>query len=93
MHRFALLCCEVLEGRRPVRHLRACATDAGYADVAAELRATGGPVRLRTIRCGEPRPGAVEGAVVLERDGWVWAMSVRLERPAERWLCTYLRMI
>lgn len=45
------------------------------------------------VQLGEPRCGAAEVAVVLARRERVWAMALRLEVRAERWVCTHLQVL
>ncbi|MFC0508176.1 Rv3235 family protein [Micromonospora costi] len=51
-------------------------------------------VRLRRLRAGEPRAGAVEVAAVLTgASGRSWALALRLEHRRGRWLCTALHVL
>ncbi|MGE5829668.1 MAG: Rv3235 family protein, partial [Micromonosporaceae bacterium] len=45
------------------------------------------------VQVGEPRIGAAEVAVVLTRRERVWAMALRLEVRAGRWVCTHLQVL
>ncbi|MEV4639192.1 Rv3235 family protein [Actinoplanes sp. NPDC049548] len=47
---------------------------------------------VRSSLC-EPRPGAVEAAVVLMAGDRTWAMALRLEQHGEAWLATTMRLI
>lgn len=47
---------------------------------------------VRSSLC-EPRPGAVEAAVVLLIGDRTWAMALRLEQHDEAWLATVMRLI
>jgi hypothetical protein len=52
-----------------------------------------GPVAVVRIRLCEPRPGAVEAAVLLVTGERTWAMAVRLELHQQNWAATVLRLI
>jgi len=52
-----------------------------------------GPVAVLRLRLCEPRPGAVEAAVLLATGERTWAMAVRLERHQQSWAATVLRLI
>jgi hypothetical protein len=52
-----------------------------------------GPVAVLRIRLCEPRPGAVEAAVLLITGERTWAMAVRLELHQQDWAATVLRLI
>jgi hypothetical protein len=52
-----------------------------------------GPVAVVRIRLCEPRPGAVEAAVLLITGERTWAMAVRLELHQQNWAATVLRLI
>lgn len=51
------------------------------------------PVAVRGLRLCEPRPGAVEAAVLLITADRTWAMAIRLERHQQSWLATTLRLV
>jgi hypothetical protein len=52
-----------------------------------------GPVGVLRLRLCEPRPGAVEAAVLLVTGERTWAMAVRLELHQQSWAATVLRLI
>ena len=52
-----------------------------------------GPVGVIRLRLCEPRPGAVEAAVLLVTGERTWAMALRLELHQECWRATTLRLI
>jgi hypothetical protein len=52
-----------------------------------------GSVRLLSLRVFSPVPAAIESTAMLSRGGAVWAMTLRLEKPADYWLCTHLQTI
>ncbi|WP_460806314.1 Rv3235 family protein [Micromonospora zhanjiangensis] len=96
-------CLEILNGYRPVGHLRALSIPAhapGLVErIGAAVRRIGSPAtprpgrptvpfRLRRVRVCEPRPGAAEIAAVLGRGDRAWAMTLRLERRRGNWLLT-----
>jgi hypothetical protein len=76
---------------------------AGARRVAELRRGTGrtghrharrpGPVAVLKLRLCEPRPGAVEGCVLLVTGERTWAMVLRLELHQEAWAATVLRLI
>lgn len=51
------------------------------------------PVAVRSVRLCEPRPGAVEAAVLLITGERTWAVALRLERHQQSWSATTLRLI
>jgi hypothetical protein len=52
-----------------------------------------GPVAVIRLRLCEPRPGAVEAAVLLVTGERTWAMALRLEMHQQSWCATALRLI
>jgi hypothetical protein len=52
-----------------------------------------GPVAVIRLRLCEPRPGAVEAAVLLVTGERTWAMALRLEMHQQSWCATTLRLI
>jgi hypothetical protein len=52
-----------------------------------------GPVAVLRLRLCEPRPGAVEAAVLMVTGERTWAMAVRLELHQQSWAATVLRLI
>jgi hypothetical protein len=105
-HRFTRTCLEILNGYRPPGQLRPLTDPGSATEVAEELaraarrtgpvrrRATRPGVQLRRLRVCEPRPGAVEAAVVLAGAGGAsWAMALRLEHRRGTWLCTTLQVL
>jgi Family of unknown function (DUF6459) len=101
--RFVGLCVEVINGFRPVSHLRKVTGPQRFADVAdqilrrtARLRKAQGnrqQVRVRRIQMAEPRTGVVEAAAVLDHGGRCWAMAIRLERGTRGWECVVIQVI
>ena len=51
------------------------------------------PVGVLRLRLCEPRPGAVEAAVLLVTGDRTWAMALRLELHQQAWAATTLRLI
>lgn len=107
-HRFVEACAEVLNGYRPIAHLRPHTSPVDFAAVVDHLTrravrvrmAPGGESRagrvrvaVRRVRICEPRAGVAEVAAVLDQRDGSWAMAVRLERRRERWTCTSLQVI
>lgn len=107
--RFVGFCLEVINGFRPVAHLRPLIAPHQFAAVAAWLpahhrqragppgRALNGrgkrPVRIRQIQLCEPSIGVVEAALVLDDDHHCWAIAVRLERHPTGWQCVVAQLI
>jgi Family of unknown function (DUF6459) len=52
-----------------------------------------GPVGVLRVLLCEPRPGAVEAAVLLVTGERTWAMAFRLEFHQQKWAATALRLI
>ncbi len=52
-----------------------------------------GPVGVIRLRLCEPRPGAVEAAVLLVTGDRTWAMALRLELHEQSWRATTLRLV
>jgi hypothetical protein len=52
-----------------------------------------GPVGVLRVLLCEPRPGAVEAAVLLITGERTWAMAFRLEFHQQKWAATALRLI
>jgi hypothetical protein len=50
-------------------------------------------VAVIRLRLCEPRPGAVEAAVLLVTGERTWAMALRLEMHQQNWCATTLRLI
>src|SRR6266540_3555578 len=107
-HRFVDACAEVLNGYRPIAHLRPHTSPVDFAGVVDHLtrravrvrKAPGGSghagrarVAVRRVRVCEPRAGVAGVAAVLDHRDGSWAMAVRLERRRERWTCTSLQVI
>jgi uncharacterized protein DUF6459 len=51
------------------------------------------PVGVLRLRLCEPRPGAVEAAVLLVTGDRTWAMALRLELHQQAWAATTMRLI
>jgi len=106
--RFVGVCVEILNGHRPASHLRAVVASTELHLVADQLvrRTTrvylGRPgatspqpqrVRLRALHVSEPRDGVAEVVAVLEYGVNYWAMSARLERRNDSWLCVLVQVL
>jgi len=106
--RFVGVCVEILNGHRPASHLRAVVAATELHLVADQLvrRTTrvylGRPgamaprpqrVRLRALHVSEPRDGVAEVVAVLEYGANHWAMSARLERRSDTWLCVLVQVL
>ena len=57
------------------------------------VQVSGDRMRLRQLRTCAVRDGVVEAAAVLSRADLVRAMTVRLERTGQLWLCTHLQVL
>ncbi|GIG57210.1 hypothetical protein Lfu02_15820 [Longispora fulva] len=93
---FLRLYLEALTGHRPVQALRAvCAPDAHRQLVLdiEQQRGAPGTVRIASLRVSSPAPAVIEAVVMLHRSTRIWAMTLRLERPADAWLCTHLQSL
>jgi hypothetical protein len=87
------LSAEVAAGRRPLRQLEPLLAPTLVRRLAAGLRpGVSRPRELPVVRqvvVGDPTPsGAVEATVLLEREGRVTAVAVRLERHLGAWRAT-----
>ncbi len=106
--RFVGVCVEILNGHRAVSHLRAVTAPTDLKQVTDQLvgrtnrmylgrpgrTATTPPrVRLLGMRTCEPRDGVIEVAAVLGYGVQIWAMAVRMERPADVWLCKLVQVV
>lgn len=103
VRRFASICSEVINGYRPISHLRPLTRPARLSDVTEQLlRCTKGTqrsasgrqnIKIRRIRVFEPVPGVAEAAIVLDYGGWCLAMAVRMERTQHGWQCCVLHAV
>lgn len=103
--RFLAICLEILNGYRPLAHIRPLVgpaeVDAVLGQLAAGIERLTGPGRagrrppaqVRLVRVCEPRPGAAETAVVLGGPTRTWALAFRLERRQGRWVITTFRVL
>jgi uncharacterized protein DUF6459 len=99
--RVLTLVLEVLDGRRPITHLRTALTAPVYESLQTRARvsaASGHQHRLRTVRTCRPTPGILElAATVLittsttRRNPTPIALAARLSRHDGTWHCTALR--
>lgn len=80
---------EVLDGRRSFPQLTPLVSPAVSRRLAAQLANERGrgprELRIRRVKTGTPTPGVCEACVVVERDGRVSAVAVRLERHRGAW--------
>lgn len=105
--RFLRTCLEILNGYRPISHLRPLTSPGesegvigqfavGLDRLAVLARRAGGRrelVQIRRVRVCEPRPGAAEAAAVLGNGGRTWAVAFRLERRRGSWVATALCVV
>ncbi|GAA1878435.1 hypothetical protein GCM10009687_53330 [Asanoa iriomotensis] len=107
--RFTRACLEILNGYRPVGHVRSLCVPAIAHTLIEQLfdalrRMPGQPiapqrqqrqelVRLRRLHISEPAPGVVEAAAALGTDARTWAMAFRLEHTTTTWLGTVLQVL
>jgi hypothetical protein len=104
--RFVAACVEVLNGFRPIGHLRALTTPFEFTGVTAQLtrrtvrvrmpgrdRSSQERVRVRRLRVFEQRTGVAEAVAVLRHGETSWAMALRFEHRRGSWLCTLLEVI
>lgn len=101
--RFVSACVEVLNGFRPVGHLRALTTPFDYAAVVkqltkrARLRVPAAPggnrVGLQRVRVFEQRAGVAEAVAVLRHGNVTWAIALRFEHRRGTWLCNLLEVV
>ncbi|MEV0714453.1 Rv3235 family protein [Asanoa sp. NPDC050611] len=104
--RFARACLEILNGYRPVAHVRSlCQPTTAHTLIEQlfdALRRMPPPprrhqrrelVKLRRLRVSEPAPGVVEAAAALGTDARTWAMAFRLEQASTTWLGTVLQVL
>jgi Family of unknown function (DUF6459) len=105
VRRFLATCLEILNGYRPLGHIRPLVSPTEVDAALAQLRAgverlatpnraaRRAPAKVRLVRVCEPRPGVVEAAVVLSGPGRTWALAFRLERHRGRWVGATLRVL
>ncbi len=100
--RFLRAWLEILNGYRPLAHVRALANPLDAAQVVnattdavrrfsrlGRPKAAHGPLlRIGRVRLCQPRPDVVEVAAVLLGHGRAWASALRLQHLNGRWLCT-----
>jgi hypothetical protein len=105
--RFVGVCVEILNGFRPVAHLRSLTTPFDYASVTRQLtrramrirmparrpRGAEDQVGLLCLRVCELRDGVAEAAAVLHVGGASWAVALRFEQRRGAWLCTLLQVV
>jgi hypothetical protein len=101
--RFVSACVEVLNGFRPVGHLRALTTPFDHAAVVkqltrrARLRVPATPggtrVELHRVRVFEQRTGVAEAVAVLGHGNATWAIALRFEHRRGAWLCNLLEVV
>jgi len=106
--RFLDTCLEIINGFRPVAHVRPLSEPtAAYAIIsrltvgvgrakAVRRAARGRPaelVRLRRLRVSEPRPGVVEAVAVLGGARQSWALAFRLEHRRGAWVGTAIDVV
>jgi hypothetical protein len=100
--RFVAACVEVLNGFRPVGHLRALTTPIEFDAITTQLTRRTARVRLpsrqqrvnvRRLKVFEQRAGVAEAVAVLHHDETFWAMALRFEHRRGSWLCTLLEVI
>ncbi len=101
--RFVRSCVEVINGYRPVAHLRPLTPPQRFVAVTDQLlrrttRLRMSPagrfqVRILRIRTCDPTPGAVEAAAVLGHGERCWAMAVRMERGPAGWQCVLVQVV
>ncbi len=92
---------EVLGRRRPLHQLLPWTTEDVYEELTAWVYRTmradpqpqAAPAVVRSIRVGEPADGVAELTAVVQLDGRVRAVVLRLEGVDGRWRCTLLRVI
>jgi hypothetical protein len=105
--RFVGVCVEILNGFRPVAHLRSLTTPFDYASVTRQLtrramrirmparrpRTAEEQVALLCLRVCELHGGVAEAAAVLHVNGASWAVALRFEQRRGSWLCTLLQVV
>ena len=96
MWRLLSLILEVLDGRRPIAHLRGTVTPSIFESLHTRSRFTAGHQhRLRTLHTCRPARGVLEicGTVAITSAKHTRAMAVaaRVEQRRGRWMCTALR--
>ena len=106
--RFTTACLEILNGYRPVAHLRSLARPMTAHTLVEQLldavarmpaaqklprRQRPELVKLRRIRISEPTPGVVEAAAAVGTESRTWAMAFRLEHHSDTWQGTVLQVL
>ena len=106
-HRFTAGCVEVLNGYRPVEHLRGMASPLEYRTIVRQLTRRAIRVRMpmptdRRVRQRVSVHGLhvfaqgdeqADAVAVLRFGDSCWALALRFERGRPGWLCTLLRVI
>ncbi|MEV6524847.1 Rv3235 family protein [Longispora sp. NPDC051575] len=93
---FLRLYLEALTGHRPAQALRAVCSPDAHRQLVLDIdqqRGTAGTARVSSLRVSSPAPSVIEAVVMLHRSSRIWAMTLRLERPADTWLCTHLQSL
>ncbi|MGY0231016.1 Rv3235 family protein [Longispora urticae] len=93
---FLRLYLEALTGHRPAQALRAVCSPDAHRQLVLDIdqqRGTPGTARVSSLRVSSPAPSVIEAVVMLHRSSRIWAMTLRLERPADTWLCTHLQSL
>ncbi|MGI5213921.1 Rv3235 family protein [Plantactinospora sp. CA-290183] len=104
--RFLDTCLEIVNGHRPIGHLRRLSSPQEAADIVEQLSSgaarlcarprPGRPapaVRLRRMRVCEPRPGVAEAAAVVDIADRTRAVAFRMERRRGNWLAISIEVL
>jgi len=92
---------EILGRRRPLHQMLPWTTEDVYEEITAWMYRTmradpsphGQPASVRSVRVSEPADGVAEVTAVIQLNGRVRAVVLRLEGVDGRWRCTLLRVL
>ncbi|MBO3188563.1 hypothetical protein GZ189_08525, partial [Dermatophilus congolensis] len=93
--RLAVTLFEVLRGRRPLSTLARFVSPKIHGSLDRRRHRAGStmkikPVRLRTVVGSTPKNGTYDAAVILEEEGIIHTMALRITQNRGRWIVTEL---
>lgn len=102
-----LACCvEIIDGHRPIGHVRRLSEATDHAVLVGQLTAAvrrlarpqsagqrAGGLRVRVLRVSEPRPGGAEVTAVLGRGDRSWALAMRIDLGPAGWRASRINLL